>query len=370
MLARSGVRLASAVALAAIAGCVSPAATTAPAAPAPTAQQLAEQHRICDAVVVAIREGRPEAPQVLAGCGASSLGRADAVFEAASLSKPVFAYLVLKLVQQRRIDLDAPVVRHLPQGYLHLHDPFDGSPPAADRTDRVADPRLAAVTVRMLLSHTAGLPNWAHGPLAFGADPGTAWRYSGEGYLLLQRAVEAVTGQPLEQLARQEVFVPLAMTSSAFAWEERLAGRMAAPHAGDTARPVRRFARAVAASTLITTAGDYARFVAAVLADPVLLAATTDGAVDVDPALGLAWGLGWGLERRPQGPVLWHWGSNPGYRAFVMALPASGNGLVLLTGSDQGLQLVRTLAAAALPADEAARRLYDFRMLRLPPLPR
>ena len=97
-------------------------------------------------------------------------------------------------------------------------------------------------------------------------DPGTAYGYSGEGFVFLQKVLEHVTGRSLEQLARREVFQPLGMTRSSFVWQKRFAGHAA--YAKDwlwNVAPVNRYVEANAAASLLTTATDYARFVAAVL---------------------------------------------------------------------------------------------------------
>ena len=87
------------------------------------------------------------------------------VFEAASLSKPVVAYAVLHMVDRGEIDLDAPLWDLLPY-------------------DRLAhDERGRQITPRQVLTHTTGLPNWGDTPLEFVRDPGTAWGYSGEGFV-------------------------------------------------------------------------------------------------------------------------------------------------------------------------------------------
>jgi CubicO group peptidase (beta-lactamase class C family) len=102
----------------------------------------------------------------------------NTVFEAASLSKRVFAYAVLKLVDRRLIDLDVPLFQYFP-GYID-------------------DPRIRTVTARQVLTHTSGLPNWRPNgkPLAFAFDPGTRFSYSGEGFVYLQAVVEHLTGIP------------------------------------------------------------------------------------------------------------------------------------------------------------------------------
>jgi CubicO group peptidase (beta-lactamase class C family) len=89
------------------------------------------------------------------------------VFEAASLSKTVFTYGVLKLVDQGRLGLDVPLTTYLPKPY----------------TD---DPRLEKITARIVLSHRTGFPNWrgAEGSLPIYFAPGERFSYSGEGYVV------------------------------------------------------------------------------------------------------------------------------------------------------------------------------------------
>ncbi len=133
----------------------------------------------------------------------------DTLFSAASLSKPVFAYIVLRLVDRGVIDLDKPLYTY---GFSY------------DRIDK--DPRSKLITARMVLDHTTGLPNWGGTPLEFLFTPGEKFNYSGEGYVYLQKVVEHVTGKSLEELAQQEVFVPLKMEHSTFRWRPILANQL------------------------------------------------------------------------------------------------------------------------------------------------
>jgi CubicO group peptidase (beta-lactamase class C family) len=71
----------------------------------------------------------------------------------------------------------------------------------------------------MVLTHTSGLPNWSSDPLAFDFKPGTNWQYSGEGFMLLQRVVEAITNQGLDDFMQQRLFEPLGMSNTAFRWK-------------------------------------------------------------------------------------------------------------------------------------------------------
>ena len=336
-------------ALMALASCAStPSAEPAPAEPAGQLLRLVQRHHICAAAVVVVRQRALQQATTASGCDPALVVRGDSVFQAASLSKPVFAYAVLKLVEQGRIALDAPVLRYLPHGYRHAFDPLKEEASAA--ADEVTDPRLHAVTVRMLLQHTSGLPNWASGPLHFKGTPGTRWTYSGEGYVLLQRAVEAVVGHPLDEVMQEQVFAPLGIAHSSYRWTPEIAERLlSGTNANGAPRKVIELRRPVAAFSLYTTAEDYGRFLAALLRDEALLAQISDSPVDVDTGLNLRWGLGWGIEQTGEDVHLWQWGNNPGYRAFAIAFPRSGDGLVLLTNSDGGLKLAEPLVRAALP---------------------
>jgi CubicO group peptidase (beta-lactamase class C family) len=145
----------------------------------------------------------------------NSLDRAavdqQTIFGAASLSKPLFAYAVLKLVDAGRLAFDTPLSLHVP--------------------DYVADdPRAATITVRHVLSHTSGLPNWrsADTPLKTHFPPGERFSYSGEGFVWLQRVVAAVTGDPLDAALRRLIFEPLGMIRSSYIWQPAFEANYAA----------------------------------------------------------------------------------------------------------------------------------------------
>lgn len=283
----------------------------------------------------------------------------DPVFQAASLGKPVFAYGILKLAKDGRLDLDRPLLSYLPDGYLHRRNPF--AIRQAPMTDLVAAPDLGLVTARMVLSHTSGLPNWSNENLSFAFRPGTSWGYSGEGFMLLQKVAERITGEAIDRLMRRLIFEPLKMTSSEFRWSPAVSARLV-PGTSASGQPRQlRFPEPIVPSSLYTTAGDYARFITALLADAEILRLMTTAPVTVDGRLGLEWGLGWGLERGGDGLNLWHWGSNPGYRSFVMVSVKSGNGIVILTDSERGLAVAEPLVDTVLPGHHNA---FRFQMLR------
>jgi CubicO group peptidase (beta-lactamase class C family) len=271
------------------------------------------------------------------------------VFEAASLSKPVFAYVVLQLVDAGMIGLDEPLATRLP-------------------TYIAGDARAAAITARHVLTHTTGLPNWRSDdrPLRTYFAPGERFSYSGEGFLYLQRVVERIAGEPLDALVTRLVFAPLGMWSSSYVWQQRFEADHAAPHneAGEPGRKLKP-RDADAAWSLHTTAGDYARFLQAVLAGTHLPPATVGlwlepavnaprerfecldsaNAVEIDERV--AWGLGWGLE--PGDGTFFHWGANVGSTAFAIGRPRDGRALVFFANSDNGLALAPEIVATAFP---------------------
>jgi CubicO group peptidase (beta-lactamase class C family) len=270
-------------------------------------------------------------------------------FQAASLSKPVTAWGVLRLVEQGRIGLDEPVTGRL-RRWRPPASPFDPE----------------GITVRRLLSHTAGLS--VHGyagqrsgepppPLAASLSgeatgsfpvellqaPGQGWLYSGGGYGVLQLLVEELTGLPFAAFMRRQVLAPLGMTASGFRWRRTAA--TARPHDRRGARiPDFAFAEQAAAG-LVTTAPDLARFVAAALPGPegeppgrgVLRPASVALALAAAPGTDGRWGLGYGLGLLPCGDLLaYHEGANRGWRAGLALLPERRAGIVALANGDTG----------------------------------
>ena len=174
----------------------------------------------------------------------------DTIFEAASLSKPVFAYGVLKLLEEGKLDLDTPLTKYLPQRYS------------------AGDDRLDKITARIVLIHRTGFKNWRpdEGDLKIYFTPGERFSYSGEGFVYLQKVVQQITAKKLNDYMAEAVFIPLEMTSSSYIWRPDYDSRTATGHnedgqPGDKHKP----SDANAAASLHTTAADDARFVEAIL---------------------------------------------------------------------------------------------------------
>ena len=304
-----------------------------------------------NAVMAVIQDG------AVHGVHAASLGaavNADTVFQTASLSKWVTAWGVMALVEQGKLDLDAPVSRYLKRWTL---------PPSAFDNSKV--------TARRLLSHTAGLTDGlgyagfapgtpvqsleasltqvadaspgASGKVQVGIEPGTTWRYSGGGYAVLQLLIEDLSGEPFEAFMQRAVFQPLGMVHSTFDWSPAK-GTTLATFYGKDAQPATHFRfSAVAASSLYTSVSDLTRFLQAHLpgkqGEPVgrgVLAQATlaqmwqpTGSLYGQPI----WGLGTMLyaDNRAGGFVVGHDGNNePAINTAVRLNPATGNGIVIL----------------------------------------
>lgn len=268
------------------------------------------------------------------------------VFEAASLSKPVVAWAALRLVDQDRLGLDVPLS-------TYLGTAPDGGLDALGRT----------TTARQVLSHTSGLPNWRPAQAAKVATaftPGSRFSYSGEGFVLLGRALMAITGEPLDRLLQTRVLVPLGMAHSSFVAGPDTPGDRVFNHNAQ-GHPTRRagWRQANAAASLATTASDYAGFMASVAAGQGLRPETArllwtpatpvnSGPQSTDRPMGaphpqLAWALGFGLFQTGSGLWIWHWGDNGDTKSLVMASPSQQSGLVVLTNSRNGSLLFRDL---------------------------
>ena len=131
-------------------------------------------------------------------------------FEAASLTKPAFAYLVFRLVDAGVLALDVPLREYWPEGLP------------------TEDPRFASATAAHVLSHATGLPNWGPLPLPLSFAPGTGFQYSGSGYTFLQQVVERRTGRRLDDLMQAEMLDPFGMEDAALIWTRPLNRTLAA----------------------------------------------------------------------------------------------------------------------------------------------
>lgn len=282
-------------------------------------------------------------------------------FEAASLSKPVFACAVPRLCEQGLLSLDAQLGELLS---------------AKDLPD---DRRFLKVNVKQILTHSSGIqPVPAKGrasKLLFA--PGSRFAYSPHGFDFLQRAAERVAARPTSLLVAGTILKPLKMTNSAFGWEmmpntravgyeangapgqtinERVARMSAEQRAAmDAEYPLMNFSNA--ASSLVTTASDYARFLAVVSrpAPEGLLSEQFSKELrepKTAAGKGIDWGLAFGLVRSKRlGLGLWHWGDFGVFQNFAVHFLDVDRSLVILTNGAHGQRFNRAAVKLLMAED-------------------
>lgn len=267
------------------------------------------------------------------------------VFEAASLSKPLFAYIVLQLVEQKVLDLDKPLVQYV--GDAYIEKVFLGH--------KITDTRFRRITARMCLSHATGFPNGRYGSLKIAFNPGSDLSYSGEGFTFLQRVVEQLTGKSLQDLAQELVFLPLDMRHSSYIWQEHLLPQMADGHGSQGAvGGFRRQAQPMGAYSLIATAEDLGKFLAALLNQEGLHPQTfkemwkVQSTAKAGMLKGMSWGLGLGVFQSKAGKAFWHWGDFGTFKAYLVGFPEQKTGLVFLSNSANGLNVGLALSHLAI----------------------
>lgn len=282
---------------------------------------------------------------------ADSIDR-NTVFATASLSKWITAHAVMKLVEQGKLDLDRPVESYLTRWHF----------PAGSFSSR-------GVTARRLLSHTAGLtdglgfgdyrsdealptleealtaPRASTGrpaaPITVGIEPGTQFRYSGGGYLVLELLVEELSGEQFETFVKRELLQPLGMVRSGYADLSATTNSAKSYDADGRPAPIHRYASR-AATGFATSASDMVRLVLlqlrAIEGSP--LAKTTLESMRTAEATSMGvdiWGLGTILYAPTEhgGAVFGHDGANePAISATVRINPKTDDAIIVLaTGS-------------------------------------
>jgi CubicO group peptidase (beta-lactamase class C family) len=334
------------------------------------------------AAAVAISAGG-EVVEVAGGVLSRSTGveaTTDSVFQVGSITKVWTSTLLMQLADEGRLDIDAPVRQYLPEFAIADED------------------AAAAITVRQLMSHTAGFEGDIFTDTGKGDDcveryvatlagtpqlfaPGAMFSYNNAGYCVLGRVIEVLRGKPFDACVREHLFGPLGLTHAANGADEAILFRAAvghvqpAPGADPVPAPVWALARsnAPAGSMLTMRARDLLAFARMHLdggtaADgTAVLSAAGVAAMQQPqvtlPPLGLmgdAWGLGWELFDWPGGPVVGHDGNTIGQAAFLRLVPGRDVAVALLTNGGNPF---------ALYTEIFTRVLRDLAGVDMPPLP-
>jgi CubicO group peptidase (beta-lactamase class C family) len=285
----------------------------------------------------------------------------ETLFQAASVSKSITALAALRLVQQGKLNLDEDVNRKLTSWKV----------PENEFT------KNEKVTLRRLLSHTAGLTVFGFAgykqrePLPttvqilkgekpannevvrVDREPGKEFRYSGGGYVLVQLLLMDITGKPFPVLMHDLVLEPLGMTHSTFdePLPKSLWSNAALPYdaGGKSVQSGWNVYPEMAPAGLWTTPSDLAHFAIEIdkaYAGESKILSSTLAREMLAYQSNEVYGLGVGLGERDHTVKFWHSGANSGYRCAFEGYPAIGQGLVVMTNSDGGIPLTLEIQRA------------------------
>jgi CubicO group peptidase (beta-lactamase class C family) len=301
--------------------------------------------KIPGASIAIINDGRIIYERALGLANVDSARPVDAqtIFEAASMSKPVFSYFVFKMMQDGILSLalDQPVYEYFPY------------------PDIAYDDRYKLITARMLLTHTSGFPNWReNNRLTIKFTPGTQYSYSGEGYEYLVNAVARLThtnSSSLDSLLQATVVSPLGLRHFSYLRDPYLTahkayGYFAAPNpANGKFKPVPSFFGA--SYGLHTDAHDYAQFLIALMKAEGLRRPALDSLLrprvriteDGKPTT-MYYAYGFVVDSTPFGVRYQHTGNNGNFTGGFMFFRQPQTGFVVLTNGDHGVLLDLQLA--------------------------
>jgi CubicO group peptidase (beta-lactamase class C family) len=282
---------------------------------------------------------------------------------AASITKSVFTTFVMTLVERGEFDLDKPLAAQLDKP-LNEYEPFKDSASAI-----VNDPAWATVTPRMLLSHSSGLQNFSYiepdKKMHLHFKPGTGFLYSGEGFNLVQFAIEQKMHKSLDVLMQDALFTPLGMARTGIIYRDEFAGDVADRFDfNEKFRAQTRRFPAHAAGSMTTSAEDLARFATAFLDGKIIKPSTReamlrpvltidtlhefpspdDGEGKEAETVGLAYGVGWGLLTKTKfGPAFFKEGHGDGAQNYMICFQKQQSCMIVLTNSDNGELAFRPL---------------------------
>ena len=280
-------------------------------------------------------------------------------FNIGSISKTIAAWGVMKLVQEGKVDLDAPAEKYLTRWHLPKSE-FDSD----------------KVTIRRLLSHTAGLslhgyPGWSpkddlptieeslngknNGPgrVEIIMEPGTKWKYSGGGFSILQLIIEEVTKQKFEDYMQAEILNPLGMTSSSYTIDEKILNSSSLEHNNFGEVIDFELFTAQAAAGLHTTIEDFTKFAQASLYasknnkkhQQILSAKNLEQMMKPAQASNGRYGLGYQVDSIQDTSITLrgHGGANTGWHAFLRVNPDTNDGFIVVTNGGAGHNIYRQL---------------------------
>jgi CubicO group peptidase (beta-lactamase class C family) len=287
----------------------------------------------------------------------------DTVMYGASLTKAVFADLVMQMVDEGRLNLDQPIAQLLPKPL-----------PDYDKYKELAgDDRWKALTPRMLLTHSSGFANFRFlepgERLRFHFQPGARYAYSGEGINLLQFAIEHGLGLDVGEEMQRRIFQPLGMSRTSLNWREAFASDVSEGFDDKGVQlPHQKRGGVRAAGSMDTTIADLSRWTAAVVSGWGLTPSSAtemwrgqlpitgahqfptlvEGPNATRDRVHLSAALGWGAFDGPQGPAVYKGGHDDQTDNKLICLKRSKRCVLMLTNSGVGARLFPSLVKALL----------------------
>lgn len=275
-----------------------------------------------------IEKGKIQQVKMFGNIEYHSPAPSNTLFNIASLTKPLLSMTTLKLVSNGQWQLDEPL-------FHYWTDP-----------EVEGDSLNRKLTTRHVLSHQSGLPNWRghepNGKLSFAFEPGTQWKYSGEGFEYLRKALENKFSTPIERIVDSLLFSPLQMNDTRFYWDNTMDTSLYAGRYNADGKPYEqeRWYSANASNLVLTTVEDYGKFGVAVLKGNYLSDEVYNEMIKKQASSknGNEVGLGWFLIRNltNEGYALYHSGSNRGQNTKIFLLPKSQKGIVIFTNGENG----------------------------------
>ena len=276
-----------------------------------------------------ITDGKIEQISVFGELQTNEPAPINTIWNVASMTKPITAFIALKLIDAGKWDLDEPI-------YKYYTDP-----------DVANDPRAKLLTTRIILSHQTGFPNWrgnnADEKLSFEFKPGTKYQYSGEGYEYLRKALEKKFKKSLEQLASELIFNPLKMKDTRFIWDDKMDSTRFAKWHNEKGEVyvTQKNTTANAADNLLTTVEDYSKFLVHILngaglSDKLYKEMIADQVrINDYKHFGLGWWVDESINKNKDFALV-HGGDDIGVHTISFIIPNTKQALLIFTNCDNG----------------------------------
>jgi len=271
-------------------------------------EELLKKHKIPSIAIGMIKNGNIQQIRTFGNRKFNQPISNNSIYKVASLTKPITAFVVLKLIDEGNWNLDEPISKYFIDKDIK-HSKY-----------------LNKLTTRHILSHQSGFPNWRYltddKKLSFQFEPGTNWQYSGEGFEYLRKAIEK---RPFEDIAKEKLFNPLGMNNTYYYWSDKVNEKQYAFEHDENGKLINyeKYTIANASANLLTTAEDYSKFLVYV------------------EKKGIDWSLGMQiLTNLPNDETAFmHTGGDYGTKTIALILKKSKNGLVLFANSENGMVL-------------------------------